>query len=151
VYPKAMSQGERIACHIASGTWYELSTIRRYLEISLAMMAERDETITAGAKCIISDGAFVDNSVLWDNVVIESGARVTRAVIGDDVRITAAEVIENAAVVRASLVEGKAPPAKALPVQFQGENFVVPLAQWYNLRHIRESKSGGTDRSPARF
>jgi NDP-sugar pyrophosphorylase family protein len=151
VYPKAMLQGERIACHIASGTWYELSTIRRYLEISLVMMAERGETIAAGSKCIISDGALVDNSVLWDNVVIESGARVTRAVIGDDVRITAGEVIENAAVVRASLVEGKAPPAKALPGQLQGENFVVPLAQWYNLRHIRESKSGGTDRSPARF
>ncbi len=51
VYPQAMEKGERVAAHVASGNWYELSTLQRYLDISLAMLAERGEAFTAGARC----------------------------------------------------------------------------------------------------
>src|ERR1044072_357288 len=33
VYPQAIANGETIAAHIATGTWRELSTLRRYLDI----------------------------------------------------------------------------------------------------------------------
>ena len=36
VYPQAIANGERIAAHVGTGHWYELSTLQRYLEISLA-------------------------------------------------------------------------------------------------------------------
>ena len=129
VYPRAMAKGERIAVHIAKGRWLELSTIRRYLDISLMMLAERGENLTAGARCTISDAAEVSQAVLWDNVVIAPGAQVKHAVIGDDVRIPEGEVIEDAAVVRASLVTGKTPPPKALKGDIRGHNFVVSLTQ----------------------
>jgi hypothetical protein len=45
------------------------------------------------------------------------------------VTIPAGEVIEDAAVVRASLVEGRSPPAKALKGEIRGDNFVVPLTE----------------------
>lgn len=127
VYPQAMATGERIAVHVANGKWYELSTIHRYLEISLAMLAEGGRSLTAGTGCVISEQAKVDQSVLWDDVVVEGGARVVRAVLGDSVRIRQGEVIENAAVVCASLVAGKTAPAKALKGEIRGDNFVVPL------------------------
>ncbi|MCA1574702.1 MAG: NDP-sugar synthase [Acidobacteria bacterium] len=129
VYPQAMAQGERIATHVATGKWYELSTPQRYLDISLAMLAERGEHLAAGSACVISEGADVRQSVLWDGVVIEPDARIRRAVLGDGVRITVGEVIEDAVVVRNSLVHGKSSPAKALKGVVRGDNFVVSLSQ----------------------
>jgi NDP-sugar pyrophosphorylase family protein len=131
VYPQAMARGERIAVHVASGneSWHELSTLQRYLDISLQLLAERRQTVTAGAGCMISAEASVDQVILWDNVTVETGARIRRAVLADNVRISAGEVIEDAVVVRASLVLGKDPPAKALKGKIRGDNFVVPLTQ----------------------
>ena len=129
VYPQAVANGERVAVHVASGSWYELSTIKRYLDISLLLLSQAGESMTTGAECEISAEAEVSQSIFWDRVVVEKGARVRHAVLGDNVRIRAGEVIENAAVVGASLVQGKTPPAKALKGQFRGDNFVVPLTE----------------------
>ncbi len=127
VYPQAMAQGETIAVHIADGSWHELSTLRRYLDISLMLMMQKGIDVTMGSRCQISPDAAVSDSVLWDDVTVENGAHVRRAVLGDDVKIPAGAVIEDAAVVCASLVRGKTPPPKALKGEFQGDNFVVPL------------------------
>jgi NDP-sugar pyrophosphorylase family protein len=129
VYPKAVAKGKRVAVHVASGRWFELSTMQRYLDISLLLLAERGETVTAGSECKLSPDAEIADSVLWDRVVVERGARVRRAILGDNVRIGAGEVVENAAVVCADLVAGKAAPAKALGGEIRGSNFVVPLAE----------------------
>ena len=129
VYPQAIANGERVAVHVANGRWYELSTIPRYLDISLLLLGERGETLTAGADCVVSTTAEVSEAVLWDRVVIDSGARVKRAVLADGVHIRAGQVIENAAVVPAALVEGKTPPPKALAGEIRGSNFVVPLTR----------------------
>ncbi len=129
VYPKAIANGETVAVHVGTGRWLELSTIPRYLDISLLLLSENGKTLSAGVGCEISTMADVRESVLWDNVKVEAGARVKRAVLGDNVTIGAAEVVENAVVVRASLIRGKTPPPKALKGEFRRDNFVVPLAE----------------------
>lgn len=129
VFPHAIAEGEKLAVHVAHETWYELSTIQRYLDISLRLLSKVGEDVASGKGCDISSGAEVSQSVLWDNVVVESGARVNRAVLGDNVRVGAGEVIENAAVVCASLIEGRKRPAKALKGEIKGDNFVVSLTQ----------------------
>ena len=129
VYPQAVAKGERIAVHVARGNWYELSTIQRYLDISLLLLGENGESVTTGSGCQISAEAEVSDAILWDNVIVESGARVRRVVLADHVRIPEGAVIENAAVVYASLVQGKSPPEKALRGEFIGDNFVVPLTR----------------------
>ncbi len=129
VYLPAIAKGERIAAHIATGMWYELSTLRRYLDISLALLNERGEDVYAGRNPSIDSEAEVHEAVLWDKVTIEKGAHIQRAVLGDGVRIPANERVEDAVVVRAELVRNITPPAKALKGHVQGENFVVPLSQ----------------------
>jgi NDP-sugar pyrophosphorylase family protein len=129
VFPQAVAKRETIAIHVASENWYELSTIPRYLDISLLLLARTGANVTTGAGCDIAKGATVAGSILWDNVTVEDGARVKRAVLGDNVRIGTGEVIENSAVVCASLVQGKTPPPKALQGEIRGANFVVPLTQ----------------------
>jgi len=39
------------------------------------------------------------------------------------------DILENSVVVRADLVAGQTPPAKALKGNIRGENFVVSLSQ----------------------
>ena len=127
VYPQAMANGEVIAAHVASGKWRELSTLKRYLDISVEMLVETGRSYFAGADSVISATADVIDTILWDNVEIGGGASVYRCVIGDNVTIPNGERIENSVVVRRDLVEGKKRPDKALPGDFRGENFVVPL------------------------
>lgn len=129
VYPKAWAAGETIAAHVGEGMWYELSTIQRYLEVSLKLMAGKGKDVIAGTGCVVSPDAALSESILWDNVKIEAGARVSRAVLGDGVRIGENELIENAAVVRAELLSGAQAPPKALAGEFRGTNFVVSLAE----------------------
>ena len=127
VYPQAMAKGEIVAAHVASGKWRELSTLKRYLEISVEMLKETGRPYVTGAGTDISPTASVTDSVLWDGVSVGAGARVDRCVLADNVTIPANEIIENAVIVRRDLVDGKKRPEKALPGDFRGENFVVPL------------------------
>jgi NDP-sugar pyrophosphorylase family protein len=127
VYPKAMANGEILAGHVASGKWRELSTLKRYLDISIELLREEAKPFVAGANASIPPAASVTDSVLWDEVEVGAGTRINRAVLADKVKIAANEVIENAVVVPRRLVEGKKPPEKAVRGHFQGENFIVPL------------------------
>ena len=129
VYPKAIAEGQIIAAHVAEGNWFELSTIERYLDISLTMLSEKGLINTVGNGCVVSEDADVSQAVLWDNVVIEAGARLRRVILADGVQIQSGEVIENAAVVPAALVRGKTPPEKALRGEVRGTNFVVPITR----------------------
>ena len=126
VYRPALERGERIAAHVTEGNWYELSTIPRYLDISLAMM-NGTHTWT-GANCSISPGASVRDSVIWDDVSVAEGANLYRTIIADGVSIQSDEHFENAAIVRADMVRGcDEIPEKALKGYIQGDNYIVPL------------------------
>jgi NDP-sugar pyrophosphorylase family protein len=127
VYPQAMAKGETIAAHIASGTWRELSTLKRYLDISVEMLKERGQPYITGDRCQVARSAKIIEAVLWDNVTVSDGAQIRRSVLADDVQVPSGATLENCIVVPRLLVESKTPPEKALKGQFQGENFIVPL------------------------
>jgi NDP-sugar pyrophosphorylase family protein len=129
VYPQAIAKGERIAAHVSAGSWYELSTLQRYLDISLALLRKEGVDTYCGLGTLVSESAEVRESILWDNVTIEAGARVRRSVIGDGVRIRSGENHEHEVIVRADLISGLTPPARALKGTMQDENFVVSLSQ----------------------
>jgi len=129
VYPQAIAKGERVAAHVGDGVWYELSTLQRYLDISLALLKARGRNVDMGKNCEVDTSAEVQDAILWNDVSIESGARVRGSVIGDGVQIRPGETLENVVVVRADLVDGKTAPRKALAGRVEGDNFVVPLSQ----------------------
>ena len=129
VFPLAIAKGERIAAHVAEGMWFELSTLPRYLDISLTLLNQRGSDLYTGRNASIDKQANVHESILWDDVIVERDARVRRAILGDGVCVPAGEEIEDAAVVRAEVVAGVTPPAKAPKGYVKGDNFVVPLSQ----------------------
>lgn len=125
-YNPAISRGEKIAAFVTDAEWYELSTIPRYLDISLAMMKGKD--ICTGNGCDIAASAAIRDSVLWDNIVVEADTSLYRTIIADGVRIKRNMHYENAAVVRADMVRScDEIPEKALNGYVQGENYIVPL------------------------
>ncbi len=127
-YNPAIKNGEKIAAHIAEGSWFELSTIPRYLEISLAMMY--GAKVFRGENCLISKSAKVQNSVIWDEVSIGDNAKISNTIIADGVKINAGEIFENAAIVRAEMLsQCEEIPEKALKGYRSGDNYVVPLNQ----------------------
>ena len=127
VYPAAMQAGEKIAVHIGTGDWYELSTLARYLEISLEFMQREGLTFTADEGCEIATSAVVKDSVLWRNVIVESGARISQCVVSDGVRIPAHATFERKVIVRAELALNDDIPEKATRGEVIGENYVVPI------------------------
>ena len=128
-YNPALKNGERIAVHVTDANWFELSTIPRYLDVSLEMM--NGLSVLAGENCIVSGRATVKDSVMWDNVSIGDDAHLYRTIIADNVRIEPGEHFENAAIVRADMVRNcEEIPEKALKGYIQGENYIVPLIEY---------------------
>jgi NDP-sugar pyrophosphorylase family protein len=122
-----MAAGERIATHVGSGDWYELSTLARYLEISLEFMRREDLQFTADVSCEIDATAQIIDSVLWRNVRVEAGAKISQCVLSDGVRLPAHTTFERKVIVRAELVVNEEIPEKAARGEVIGENYVVPI------------------------
>ena len=129
VYPKAMADGKVIAAHIArsDSSWFELSTLQRYLEISLEFLARESRDVVMDEDCQVDSSAQIARSVLWKNVRVECNARLTNCVVGDDVTIPAGAEFSHAVIVRADLAAGAERPEKALPAEVVGENLVVKI------------------------
>lgn len=127
-YRPAIAKGETIAAHVTDGNWFELSTIPRYLDISLAMLNGQKEKVITGENCQISSSAKISNSVIWDNVSIGTGAEINLSIIADGVNIKEGETYKNVAIVRAEMLDhSREIPEKALKGFFRGENYIVPL------------------------
>ena len=125
-YGPAWANGEKIAAHITDANWFELSTIPRYLDISLAMM--EGANVYWGDNFKAAAGAHIRDSVIWDDVTIGENANLYRTIIADGVTIEPGEHFENAAIVRAEMVRSSDEiPEKALKGYIQGENYIVPL------------------------
>jgi ADP-glucose pyrophosphorylase len=120
-----MAEGKIVAAHVAEGFWRELSTIERYLAISLELRAREGCDVVTDEGCEIESGAKVERSVLWKRARVERDASLTECVVGDDVRIPAGARLERAAIVRADLARLSERPEKALPAEVIGENLVV--------------------------
>ncbi|MFY9570116.1 MAG: NDP-sugar synthase [Blastocatellia bacterium] len=121
VYPQAIARGEVLIGHVTTGDWFELSTLGRYLEASLRFMHDKRLSVIQGHECVIQEAASVEDSVLWDRVVVERDAHVRQAVLGDNVRIPAGSMIEKAVVVRRNSLRSVERGEVA------GDNLIVPI------------------------
>lgn len=127
VYPRAIADGKTIAGHIGEGSWYELSTLERYLSISLDFLGREGRNWIADDGGHIDPTAKVSRSVLWKRVQIGAGASLTDCIIGDDVHIPPGASYHRAAIVRGGLAEIEERPEKALPGRIVDGNLVVPF------------------------
>lgn len=126
-YRPAIANGEKIVAHITDGHWNELSTIPRYLDISLAVCPPEKNRVIMGDYVQISDSASVTDSVIWDNVRIGANASLNRCIIADGVTVKSGEKFENVAIVRADMLQGVEVPEKGLKGFEHDDNYIVSL------------------------
>ncbi len=129
VYPKAIAAGETIAAHLAEGEWKELSTLGRYLSVSLEFLRRQGGSFLTGEGCVIEPGAQVIDSILWRRVRVERGARLRECIVGDEVIIPAGADFRHAAIVPAQLAAASPRPERAIPGEVVGDNLVVPFEE----------------------
>lgn len=129
-YDPAIKNGEKIVAHITEGKWFELSTIPRYLDISLSMLNGNAERNIIGLNSEIGTSASIHESVIWDNVKIKNGAKLNRTIVCDDVVIGENETYENVAIVTGEMLNHCSEiPEKAIKGKMVGDNYIVPLNQ----------------------
>ncbi|MEW6730419.1 MAG: NDP-sugar synthase [Acidobacteriota bacterium] len=126
VYPRAIAEGRIVAAHISNGEWYELSTLARYLDISIQFMRtgryqDGDHRVVCGAGSVIAAGAQVSESVLWERVQVQTGAKLSQVIVGDDVIIPANTQFERVAIIRRDRCD------QIEQGEIIGENLVVPI------------------------
>ncbi|NNE67341.1 MAG: NDP-sugar synthase [Pyrinomonadaceae bacterium] len=127
-YNPAIKQGEVIAAHITEGRWYEMSTIQRYLDISLEMLNGNPGRFILGKNNQIDSSAVISESVIWDDVTIGANVHISRSVIGDGVNIEEGKTYEDVVVVTGEMLSHcNEIPAKARKGEFEGDNYVVRL------------------------
>lgn len=121
VYPKAIKEGKIVAAHISNGGWYELSTLARYLDISLEFLYKEGKNLVYGAGTTIAESARVTNSILWQDIKIEANATLHQVIVTDDVTIPANSKLERVVVVRRDRCE------TIERGEIVGENVIVPI------------------------
>jgi len=125
VYPAAMAEGELVMGYVASGNWYELSTLERYLAVSIEFLARSGRDWIAGEDCRIDPTARVSRSVLWRSVSVGKQSELVDCVVGDNVRIPDGEKFSRVVIIRADVAEHHERPEKARSGEIRGENLVV--------------------------
>jgi NDP-sugar pyrophosphorylase family protein len=95
VYPPLIEAG-RVYAHVDErGTWLELSTLARYLDL-------HGDRVVLSEGASIEPGAVVERSVLWEGATVAAGAEVRSCVLGRDVAIRSGERVEGKAIVLAA-------------------------------------------------
>ncbi len=69
------------------------------LDVTIDSSAEVGPYAVLGADCYVGPDAFVRDSVLWDGVEVEAGARIADAILASNVRVGTAAVVESGAVI----------------------------------------------------
>jgi mannose-1-phosphate guanylyltransferase len=108
VYPLLISKNpQSIAAYVSNASFQDIGTPADYLDTSIAM-AETEGERLAGPRTAIADSAHVVRTVMWDDVSVGEGARMTDCVLGDRVRIPAGANFDRCAIVP---LEGRTPAA----------------------------------------
>lgn len=102
LYPHLMTERPgSVRGFVCDATFRDIGTPLDYLQTSLLLAAQEGSALPLiGRNCAIDPGAIVEESVLWDDVVVETEAVVVRSIVADGVRIPAGARFEEAAIIR---------------------------------------------------
>jgi mannose-1-phosphate guanylyltransferase len=105
IYIALASRGEAIrGYHMKAGYWRDIGSVEDYMDLHRDLIGEKGEpVIHAEASCAenvhiegfvcvgkgtrIKEGAFVKDSIIWDEVEIEAGSSIEGCVVGDRTQV----------------------------------------------------------------
>lgn len=92
LFPSLVARSRAILGHTFEGTWADIGTPARYLELNEALT--RANNVVAPS-AVISPGADVSGSTLGEHVRVGSGASIRGSVVWDDVVVGARALVEE--------------------------------------------------------
>ena len=78
-----------VRAYVSAANSLDIGTPSDYLATSLTLAGREGRAALAGARSAIAPDATLEESIVWDDVVIESGARLRRCIVTDGVRVPA--------------------------------------------------------------
>jgi NDP-sugar pyrophosphorylase family protein len=103
LYPRLMAERSgSVMGFVSRASFHDIGTPVDLLRTSLELAAEagRPDGPRCGRHVHVHDSARVERSVLWDDVVVEAGARLIECVVADGVTIPAGAEFTRRAIVR---------------------------------------------------
>jgi NDP-sugar pyrophosphorylase family protein len=101
LYPRLLAaRHDAIAAFESDAEFLDVGTARDYLKTVATIAAREHRPFDIGVDCDVASDAIVEGSVLWDRVVIGTGARVAHCVVADDVVISAGSQFAESVLVR---------------------------------------------------
>ena len=109
LFPSLVARRRTVLGHQFSGTWADLGTPARYLQVSKELLGTRNE-IAPGVKLSATGslsgsaigmssqlqmGTTVQNSILWENVTVSAGAQVIDSILADNVFVGTGAVLQG--------------------------------------------------------
>lgn len=88
LYPRLLSQDPRaIGAYISSATFQDIGTPADYLRTALELAATEGNRLVAGARVQVDSSAALTDTAVWDDVIIEPGARLDASIVCDGTRV----------------------------------------------------------------
>jgi NDP-sugar pyrophosphorylase family protein len=89
-----------VRAFVTAAEFFDIGTPDDYLRTALLLATRQShraapESLLAGARTHIASSACLTDSVVWDDVVVDSGVRLHGCVVTDDVRVPAGSSWEN--------------------------------------------------------
>jgi mannose-1-phosphate guanylyltransferase len=109
LFPSLVARRRTVLGHQFAGTWADLGTPARYLQVSKELLGTRNE-IAPGVKLSATGslsgsaigmssqlqmGTTVQNSILWENVTVSAGAQVIDSILADNVFVGTGAVLQG--------------------------------------------------------
>jgi mannose-1-phosphate guanylyltransferase len=100
LYPRLMARDPRsVAAFVSEASFHDIGTPADCLHTTLELAGVEGARLV-GARCVVDESAVIDRSALWDDVMVEAGARLTECIVADGVTIPAGAAFDRCAIVR---------------------------------------------------
>ena len=88
VYPRLLAGDPRAICaYISNAAFHDIGTPADYLRTSLDFAAAEGDRLRDGARVRIDPSAVLTGTAVWDDVIIEPGARLDASIVCDGARV----------------------------------------------------------------
>jgi NDP-sugar pyrophosphorylase family protein len=100
LYPQLIARNAAaISAFQSEAEFLDVGTLADYHRTVATVAAREGVSFDVGADCSIDRDALVQDSILWDRVIVPTGSQLINCIVTDDVSVPAAERFERSALI----------------------------------------------------
>lgn len=136
LYPRLMAQNRPVRAFVSQASWAEISTPARYLSESIRVLSSRALSVLSadqkelsgrhvviGQKVEVGTDCRLENSIIWDNVIIGSNVRLRGCIVSSGTRLPSSSEYRD-------VIVTPAPPVSDREIENRGGHRMDDIAVW---------------------